>query len=212
MTPEGQITSSVSILSSTAHLDFLDVDGDGTFEFLNRGGSGWQEASLIDASGRTLWMCNRGPGVNDMASGDLDGDGLAEFVVGYNGGGGVHLLDGNGLQKWQQSDGNVWHVEIVDTDGDGSPEIVHSNTAGQITVRDATGQAIGQVNPGPYFSDFSLCRWPTNDDPSRLLLAEDGQIWLFDFDGTTVAQFDAPNSGSLAIKARSSSDHWITIL
>ena len=126
----------------------------------------------------------------------MDNDGVVEFVVGHNGGGGVRLLDRNGEEKWRQPDANVWHVEVVDTDGDGVLEIVHSNAEGQITIRDANGQVLNRANPGPYLSDFSLCRWPTNSDPLRLLLAEDDQVWLFDFDGATVASFSASKAGS----------------
>ena len=53
---------------------------------------------------------------------------------------------------------------------------------------------MNRAKPEAYFSDFSLCHWPTNDSPSRLLMADDGKVWLFDFDGTTVGTFDAPNS------------------
>ncbi len=132
-----------------------------------------------------------------MAAGDVDGDGQIEYVVGYNGGGGVHLLESSGRRSWQQSDGNVWHVEVVDTNNDGSLEIVHSNAGGQITVRDAMGRVTSVAKPRPYFSDFSLCRWPAKDAPQRLLLSGDDQIWLLDFNGNTVAQFDAPHCASL---------------
>ncbi|MFO1092231.1 MAG: hypothetical protein U0992_02820 [Planctomycetaceae bacterium] len=80
------------------------------------------------------------------------------------------------------------------TDGDNTPEIVHSNAGGQITIRDPSGRVLNRSQPGAYFSDFSLCHWPTNDDPIRLLVTRDSKVWLFDFDGTTVAKFDAPNS------------------
>jgi hypothetical protein len=114
--------------------------------------------------------------------------------VGHNGGGGVRLLDRSGQEQWRQPDSNVWHVEIVDTNGDGTPEIVHSNAAGQITVRDAAGRVLTRAQPGTYFSDFSLCRWPTDDDPLRLLVADEGRSWLFDFKGATIKQLEAPNS------------------
>ncbi|MCH7687533.1 MAG: hypothetical protein IH899_12775 [Planctomycetes bacterium] len=78
-TRDGQVTSSVSIPSGATHVDFFDVDGDGKFEFLNRGGSGWQTASLIDANGTTLWTCDRGSGVDDMAAGDLGKCGILMY-------------------------------------------------------------------------------------------------------------------------------------
>ncbi len=69
-----------------------------------------------------------------------------------------------GLLQWQQPDGNVWHVEIVDTKGDGNLQIVHSNAGGQITIRDQDGKVLRQSKPGNYFSSFSVCRWPTAKD------------------------------------------------
>lgn len=197
----GSVKSSVKFRSPGVHVDFIDVEGDGTFEFLNRGGEGWQPASLLDQYGKVLWTQGSrfnpfAPAVDDMAGGDLDGDGLAEFVVGHNGGGGVRMIDRNGNQVWQQPDANVWRVELVDTDADGKLEIVHSNAGGQITVRDGEGKILSRARPKPYFSSFSICRWPTQKDRAYALLAEEGRIWLFDFDASTAAQFDAPDCAS----------------
>ena len=192
----GNILSSVLFGADAEHVDIVDVEGDGICEFMNRGCWSY-DASLIDHKGNVIWTYGGSSGVDDMAAGDLDGDGVLEFVVGFNGAGGVHLLSNTGVKKWNQSDGNVWHVEVVDTDGDGVSEIVHSNAGGQITVRDKRGNIISQVDPAAYFSDFSLCRWPTHKDRDFALLAEDDKIWLFDFDGKVVAQFDAPHCGTL---------------
>ncbi|MFQ5810626.1 MAG: hypothetical protein ACE5JM_13500, partial [Armatimonadota bacterium] len=139
----------------------------------------------------------RSPGVNDMAAGDMDGDGSLEYIVGFNGGGGVHLVETDGTRLWRQPEGNVWHVEMLDTDGDGSLEIVHSNAGGQMTVRDSQGAVVTQARPGPYFSGFSICRWPTAGSSEHALLAEDDTIWLFDFAGDTVAELSAPQCGTL---------------
>lgn len=187
----------VTLFNSPAdHVDFFDVDSDGVYEFINRG-SWCVDASLIDHQGNVVWTYGGTPGVDDMSAGDMDLDGVADFVVGFNGGGGVHLVDINGKKTWKQSDGNVWHVEFVDIDGDGKLEIIHSNAAGQLTVRDRQGNVINRTKPAPYFSDFSICRWPTQDDREYALLAEDDTIWLFDFNGKSIKQYSAPKCGSL---------------
>ncbi len=180
----------------TSHIDIIDTDADGMCEFLNRGSWG-RDASLIGHDGNVMWSYGGMPGVDDMAAGDIDGDGLMEFVVGFNGGGGVHLLDENGKQTWKKRDGNVWHVEMVDANSDGHLEIVHSNAGGQLTVRDGEGNIINRARPAAYFSHFSLCRWPTTKDGEYALLSENDTIWLFDFEGKTAARFPAPKCGIL---------------
>ncbi len=190
------VKSSVMFSSRTNHVDIIDVDGDGICEFMNRGSWGC-DASVIDHNGNTIWTYGGEPGVDDMCAGDVDADGKLEFVVGFNGGGGVHFLDQNGKKKWKRPDGNVWHVELVDTNGDGILEVVHSNAAGQITVRDQQGKIISQAAPPAYFSDFSLCKWPTKSDREFALLSENDTIWVFGFDGKVEAQFTAPHCGSL---------------
>ena len=194
---DGTVQSRVKFASALSYIQFVDVNGDGKLEFLNRGGGGWSDASVLDDQGRVLWTYGGMPGVDDMAAGDLDGDGVLDFVVVFNGGGGVRRLDKGGALQWTEADGNVWHVEIVDADGDGRPEIVHSNAGGEITVRDPTGKIVRRAKPSSYFSVFSLCRWPSRADRQFLLSAADDKFWIFDYDGTRLATFDAPETGSL---------------
>lgn len=175
-------------------VNIIDVEGDGDCEFLDRGG--WTSpAKLVDHKGKTEWW--HGNSVDDTAFGDIDGDGKLEFAVGYNGGGGVTLLNAQGKELWNKPDGNVWHVEMTDTNSDGKPEIVHSNAGGVLTVRNALGDVVSQSHPAEYFAFFSLCRWPASTDPTYCLLAGERAIWLFGFDGSTVARFSVPASNRL---------------
>ncbi|MCK4423106.1 MAG: hypothetical protein KAV18_03465 [Candidatus Omnitrophica bacterium] len=190
------IKSSIVFSVRAGQVEIIDVDGDNICEYLDRGG-GWQKVSLMDHKGNTIWTYGGMPGVDDICAGDIDKDGILEFIVGFNGGGGVRLLDRHAKEKWRKPDGNVWHVELIDTDNDGCLEVVHSNAGGEITVRDSQGEIISRANPPPYFSSFSICRWPGKRDREYALLSEDGMIWIFDFDGTIAAQFDAPECGSL---------------
>jgi FG-GAP repeat len=165
---------------------------DGGIRYLDRGGGGWQTGALIGADGRVLWQPSAGFGMNDIAAGDVDGDGEPEFAVGYNGGGGVHLLDSAGRTRWHEDDGNVWHVEIVDTDADARPEIVHSNAAGEVTVRDASGKVLRRSATEGYLSQFSLVQWP----PAQvsLLHAGDGMTRVVGFDGQVRRPFRTPDT------------------
>lgn len=179
------------------HVNYIQLDSGGTHGFINRGA--WcSEARLMDENGYLQWSYGAGlSGVDDMASGDLDGDGVPEFVVGFNGSGGIHLLNKRGKKLWECPDGNVWHVEIADLDGSSRRNIVHSNAGGFITVRDLRGKIISKSKPEPYFSDFSLIRWPDKTKPERLLIAEDNFIWIFDARANVLAKFSAPNTGNL---------------
>ncbi|HEY5988634.1 MAG TPA: VCBS repeat-containing protein, partial [Streptosporangiaceae bacterium] len=164
--------------------------------YLDRGGGGWQTGALIGEDGSRLWQPPSEWGMNDLAAGDLDGDGVPEFVAGYNGGGGVRLFDATGRPRWRQDDGNVWHVEIVDTDGDGKPEIVHSNAAGQVSIRDANGKVLRRVQAEGYFSEFSLVEWPRQR--TGLVHTGDGLTSVLDFDGTVRASLQTPDTSFLS--------------
>ncbi len=189
--------SSVMFSVRTGHVVIVDVEGDGISEYLDRGG-GWQDVSLLDHNGNVIWTYGGMPGVDNISSGDVDRDGILEFVVGFNGGGGVRLLDRNGKEKWRQPDGNVWHVELVDLNADGTLKIIHSNAAGEMTLRDSKdGKVIHKSKPAPYFATFSLCRWPTKGGAQYALLADKDIIWVFDFYGKSIAQFDAPVADKL---------------
>jgi len=189
-----KVKSTVTFRSKTSHVDIIDIEGDGLCEFVNRGGYRGDtcDASLIDHGGNTLWTYGGSSGINNMCAGDIDGDGMLEFVAGFNGSGGVHLVDKNGERRWRQDDGNVWHVELVDTNGDGLPEIVHSNVGGKINVRDKSGNIISRARGDSHFTDFSICQWPTKNDREYVLHCEKNKIGLYDFDGETVVRLNAP--------------------
>ncbi len=164
--------------------------------FLDSGGGGWQTGALLSPDGERLWQPSAGVGMNDLSAGDVDGDGVPELAVGYNGSGGIRLYDASGAQRWAEIDGNVWHVEIVDTDGDGKPEILHSNASGELTRRDASGKVLGRKGVEPYLSQFSVVEWP----PSRmgLLHSVDDGTNVLEFDGAIRTHLKTPDTSALS--------------
>lgn len=143
----------------------------GGYGYLTRDESWTAPAMLFDEEGQLRWR-SKGPwsGVDDSAPGDVLGDGKLSVVIGFNGGGGIALLDGQGHSVWNKREGNVWHVETLDIEGNGREEILHSNAKGQLLVRDAKGKLIAQYLPGSYVSWFAITRWGDEPKPTHILV------------------------------------------
>lgn len=206
----GNVKNSVQFREKENNINIIDVEHDGVCEFMNRGS--WKvPASLIDHNGNTLWSYENDGGVDDMASGDINGDGLDEFVIGFNGDRGICALDKNGKKIWETNDmctGNVWHVEIADTNRDGKPEILHSNAGGFLTIRDMKGKTVIPAKimfyykfsqelkkkDHIYFGFFSLCRLAEDSEIQKILLAEKDRTNIIDFNGNILYKLNAPES------------------
>jgi len=175
----------------------VDLKGDRNHAFMNRGGDG-QQVGLFDSEGRVAWRYGLGvdPAPNNMAAGDLDGDDRPEFAVGMNGEGGIRLLNQQGKEKWKQPDINVWHMEILDVDGDGKNEIVHSNVSGQVRIRDGDGKLLREIPAKTFVAAFSVCRWPDANGGWALLNNNQLEgIQLMDFAGNALTKFFPPVKG-----------------
>ncbi len=189
--------SSLTFNHQVNDVRFFDLDSNGVTELFNRGS--WAVSpSLIDHQGRAVWQYQNESGCNDMDAGDVDGDRVADFVVGLNGDGGVHLLNKDGKRVWKKEDGNVWHVEFIDVNGDGKQEIIHSNVSGELTIRDGKGHVIGKINPQAYIADFSLCKNPAQEAQTWVLFAQDEMLCTVDVKQKTVKQYDAPYASYLS--------------
>jgi hypothetical protein len=192
---QGDTKNEVRIQYTGVHVDFVDVEGDGIIEYFERG-SAMLSPRLFDHSGKNIWKYGGFFSMaDDMAAGDVDGDGMAEFAVGYGGGGGIHLLNSDGKKEWQQPDGNVWHVAVADTDGDNKAEIIHSNAGGDLTVRNALGNIVVNAEPESYFSHFSISMWPEEPGVTYAIIVDSNILYAFNYDGTTAKKIDAPNCG-----------------
>jgi hypothetical protein len=185
-------------------IEVARVDPSGDYGFLTRDESWAVDATFFDKQGQKRWSYPGGflKGIDDSVAGDVTGHGKLEVVIGFNGNGGLVLVDGGGKKIWQKAEGNVWHVETIDTKGDGRKEILHSNARGQLLVRSASGEIVAHYLPDHYVCDFSLTRWGSEPQASHILIPskESGEgcckpvILVLDAEGHTVAHFDAPLS------------------
>lgn len=192
-TPNGQKKSRIRFEKKTQATTVFRSSRTGEIFFVNRGGRGWQDAGLLDSNGEILWTYGGFPGVDDMCVGDADNDGRPEFAVGFNGDGGVHLVDAQGQQQWQIEGGNEWHVEMVDADGDGQLEILYPGSSLFLVDRD--GKNIREVASGYLSFNFSVCDDPANKGRKLIVVTDyHDNISLLGFDGKKLNTFSAPGS------------------
>jgi hypothetical protein len=173
-------------------IQIVDIDGDGGCQYLARGG--FEGAALFDYQGRRVWSYrkndkDRGSREN-VTVGDLNGDGMAEFIVSSNG---IEAFDKYGTRLWQRpAEYGPSQIEVVDIDGTGKKKIV--SIGSKLEIRDESGNEIKSIDtPSGYVGKFSLCTMPNTKIPTILAL-NDGYLWLIGFDGNAVAKFDAPLS------------------
>ncbi len=174
----------------------VDIDGNGTLAFMNRGG-GWQPVSLLDAHGITLWLYPSENSLigaaNSMAAGDFNKDGKLEFVVGMNASGGLHVLDVKGKEIWKKAAGNVFSVEVMDKGPNGTPVILHSDAGEGIVVRNTDGEKIKTIKncgDGP----FSFLGQPATG--SRPIIAcDNGGLRLVDLNDNIIKKFSLHGDG-----------------
>lgn len=192
------------------------LDSTGDYGYLTRDESWAVPATLFDKDGHVrLRLDKTFQGIDDSVPANLSADGKLSMVVGYNGGGGLAAFDGDGKQLWKENEANVWHVEALDTNGDGREEILHTNARGQLLVRNAAGKVISHYLPGSYVSQFDLTRWGGEKEPTHMLVpttqARDGcckPIFLvLEANGNKVAELESP-LGDLLHQVESTSVHF----
>lgn len=193
-------------------IQIVDVDGDGSCEFLVR--NSFRRAELIDHFGRTVWTYGEGyqgdSWLGDMAAGDSNGDRRMEYFALDLKGEGVVALDGQLLPIWRQRAVRGGHIEVVDAQNNGKLDIVYDDHSQLVLLDSSSGRIISQNETGHYIGPFSLVRWPTTSGREYVLHKIGDRIILIDFAGKTVAEYRAPLSPRLldvygtTVKLRSS--------
>lgn len=168
--------------------------------------------SLIDLDGKTLWSYDRdsiGIGADDSAAGELGMAHTQGIAVGMNGNGGVRLLTPEGKEVWRKPEGNVWHIEIAATDDNSQSLILHSDAAGQLTVRAANGDIVSRTSPELYLAWFTLTPWGTNPNRNKLITAGEGGLYILSMDGKTVARLPTPENKISTVQAKGITVHFV---
>ena len=142
-----------------------------------------------DSEGELLWSYPKErddeiKGVNDICPVDLDGDGLDEVIIGYNGFVGLHVLNSQGELLWKNTkSGNIWHVAAGDVDGDGKPEVLSTCVTGKVQVFSGEGKHLRDLDPDFYAHMIRTWRQP-EAKPALIVVAGGGNepiLALFDF-------------------------------
>jgi hypothetical protein len=182
------------------------TDKAGDYVFVTREQSWACDVVLFDSQGRKRWSypgTRINNGVDDAVV--LNTGEQLQVVVGFNGKGGVTLLDADGQTVWNQVDGNVWHVETIDLHSDGQKQIIHTNAKHQFVIRSANGEVLVRHSPSAAISDFALTRWGNESMPRHILAPatiSKGQccvptFLVLDGEAKTIAELDAPLSNLL---------------
>jgi hypothetical protein len=171
----------------------VDVEDDGEYEFMDRG-FGWAPVQLVSATGKLQWRFPKdktGLAADQMAAGDIDGDGLLEFIVGMNASGGLYALEHDGSIKWRHEAGNVFAVEILDLNGDGHKEIVHVDRR-KIVVRKEDGTPVRSFQ---FAANFMLNPFVWNLGGEIFIVGTRGEsIYVYDTFGKEQPRVHLPKS------------------
>ncbi len=202
-TRDGRPVSSWAFPEEQDHVEIVDVEGDGTCEFWERGEFS-DGPALFSHEGKLRWRAAQGSserGTADSCAGDANGDGLLEFAVGTDNRRGLRLLDRTGQVLWEEPAPNLMHLEMIDVNRDGRREIMHNGQTGGLAVRDAQGRLLRELRLGrpgsfTFAAFFSVTPWPTAASPEHVLRPSANSLQLLDVSGKQVAKFAAPKVGT----------------
>jgi hypothetical protein len=135
---------------------------------------GWPHmVPVATAGGSLLWNYPEGKsaGVNSADWVDIDGDGRAELLVGFNGNGGLHLVSSEGKLLWEVSDlRNVRTVAGIGARGEQPGLALCAHAGNDIRVYDAAGRQLRAL-PAEGHHIGALAAFPMNDQGFLQVLA-----------------------------------------
>ena len=175
LSPDGKIRRSFKIEADGHLLRLAKPSRAGSPNLLVFGVWSAPVSACTSSDGTVLWTNKSNDGVDDVWAADLDGDGRDEVIVGFNGSGGLHVLDLDGVLRWKTTKiGNVWHVAAGDLKGDKKVAVLSTSAQGKVHVYDADGKSLGSFDPSFYAHGIRVGRL-AKQDPADTILVTSGE-------------------------------------
>ena len=165
------------------------------------------------ARGERLWNYVVPDAPDDVWVSDVDGDKIDEVIIGYNGRGGVHVLDDQGRLRWTSASiTNVWKVAAGDVLGLGTSQVVAvSGGRGVHIFNGADGSGYQVVGPPPHYANVVRVRTIRGDEAPTIFAAgfDKGVSTAVALSGSGVTKWSVDFGGSVHKAAVAPSRPWL---
>lgn len=161
----------------------VNVDDDANNEFIVNDG----RVYLYDDNGSLLWT-HHGR-INQMAVGDVNGDGKDEVVITDQMG--LHVLDKNHTSLLDINQTEIIKLALKDINGDGKAElicVIYGNNGDSIKIFDYNKTVLNEILLGDYATNSGFLEVITSSHVGgHSILANLSNLWRIDLDGNKVA-------------------------